>query len=208
MAEPPETQDAAIKEKWREIFNEPELNALEKQLDIDNQNIALYFQNFMAARAQVGETRFAFFPTVTANPSYSRSGAAGSAGTANGATGSGSTGGAGTAASTTPVGSSAPREAATTASLRRYDTGLDPYLDEISAQLTLLNNQRAQVADRRSGPPDRGHAICKRRSSSWPFSRPSCSGLSCGAAVTKSSAPYPPPSRNSRFPAPSYTRSG
>ena len=43
------------------MFNEPELNALEEQLNIDNQNIAQYFQNFMAARAQVREARAGFF---------------------------------------------------------------------------------------------------------------------------------------------------
>ncbi len=46
---PASPQDAALKGKWWEIFNEPELNALEEQLNIDNQNIAQFFQNFMAA---------------------------------------------------------------------------------------------------------------------------------------------------------------
>jgi hypothetical protein len=32
-------QDAALRGKWWEIYNEPELNALEDQLNIDNQNI-------------------------------------------------------------------------------------------------------------------------------------------------------------------------
>jgi NodT family efflux transporter outer membrane factor (OMF) lipoprotein len=64
------------------MFNEPELNPLEDQLNIDNQNIAQYFQNFMAARAQVSEARAGYFPTVTANPAYTRT----SAGTAAGGT--------------------------------------------------------------------------------------------------------------------------
>ncbi len=50
--QPAQPQDAALKGKWWEVFNEPELNALEEQLDINNQNIATYFQNFMAARAR------------------------------------------------------------------------------------------------------------------------------------------------------------
>ncbi len=65
-------QDAVLKGKWWEMFKEPELNALEEQLNIDNQNIAQYFQNFMAARAQVREARAGYFPTVTAGPSYTR----------------------------------------------------------------------------------------------------------------------------------------
>ena len=64
----PSLQDATLKGKWWEIFNEPELNALEEQFNIDNQNIKQYFENFMAARAQVREARAAYFPTVKANP--------------------------------------------------------------------------------------------------------------------------------------------
>jgi NodT family efflux transporter outer membrane factor (OMF) lipoprotein len=71
--QPAHPQDAAMKGKWWEIFNEPELNSLEEQLNINNQNIAQYFQNFMAARAQVREARSSFFPTLTTTPSYSRS---------------------------------------------------------------------------------------------------------------------------------------
>jgi NodT family efflux transporter outer membrane factor (OMF) lipoprotein len=70
---PAQPQDGALKGKWWEIFNEPELNALEEQLNIDNQNIAQYFQNFMAARAQVSEARAGLFPTVSVNPAYSKS---------------------------------------------------------------------------------------------------------------------------------------
>jgi NodT family efflux transporter outer membrane factor (OMF) lipoprotein len=71
--QPAQPQDAALKGKWWEMFNEPELNALEDQLNIDNQNIAQYFQNFMAARAQVGEARAGYYPTVTADPSVTNS---------------------------------------------------------------------------------------------------------------------------------------
>ena len=69
---PAQPQDAVLKGKWWEAFNEPELNTLEEQLDINNQNIAQYFQNFMAARAQVREARSQYYPTLTADPSFSR----------------------------------------------------------------------------------------------------------------------------------------
>ena len=49
------------------------MNALEDQLNINNQNIKLYFENYMEARALVGEARALYFPTATANPSYTRS---------------------------------------------------------------------------------------------------------------------------------------
>src|SRR5208282_579499 len=58
--QPTKPQDAVLKGKWWETFNEPELNALEDQLDINNQNIAQSFQNFMAARAQVREARASY----------------------------------------------------------------------------------------------------------------------------------------------------
>ncbi len=66
-------QDAALRGKWWEIFNEPELNALEDQLNIDNQNIRQAFENFMQARAAVREARSLFFPTVSVGGSYTRS---------------------------------------------------------------------------------------------------------------------------------------
>ena len=73
MWKPAQPGDAMIKGKWWEIFKEPELNALEEQVNINNQNIAQYFQNFMAARAQVREARSNYYPTVGTAPSYSRS---------------------------------------------------------------------------------------------------------------------------------------
>jgi NodT family efflux transporter outer membrane factor (OMF) lipoprotein len=70
---PAQPQDAVLKGKWWEIFNEPELNDLEEQLNINNQNIAQFFQNFMAARAQVSVARASYFPTVSTTPSVTRS---------------------------------------------------------------------------------------------------------------------------------------
>src|SRR5208337_4342753 len=66
-------QDAMLRGNWWEVFNEPELNALEEQLNIDNQNIKVYFQNYMAARAVIAEARAQYWPTITANPSWNRS---------------------------------------------------------------------------------------------------------------------------------------
>jgi len=66
-------QDAMLKGKWWEIYNEPELNQLEDQLDINNQNIKVYFENFMEARALIREARAQYWPTVTTSPSWNRS---------------------------------------------------------------------------------------------------------------------------------------
>jgi NodT family efflux transporter outer membrane factor (OMF) lipoprotein len=105
-------QDAALKGKWWEMFNEAELNSLEDQLNIDNQNIAQYFQNFMAARAQVSEARAAYLPTVTANPAYTRTSvgtaAAATVTTTGGTTGVSSPSSSSTTARTTITGYSLP----------------------------------------------------------------------------------------------------
>ena len=65
--------DATLRGKWWEIYNEPELNALEEQLNVDNQNIREAFENFMEARAVVRETRSQYFPTISVGPQYTRS---------------------------------------------------------------------------------------------------------------------------------------
>jgi len=69
---PATPQDAVLRGKWWELYQEPELNTLEEKLNISNQNIAQSFQNFMAARAQVKQARAAYYPTVSIEPSYTR----------------------------------------------------------------------------------------------------------------------------------------
>jgi NodT family efflux transporter outer membrane factor (OMF) lipoprotein len=84
--------DAMLRGKWWEIFNDPELNALEEQVNINNQNIKQYFENFMEARAIVREARSQYFPTLTAVPSITRSRTSANVGTSTGTgTGTGST---------------------------------------------------------------------------------------------------------------------
>ena len=61
-------QDSALHGKWWEIFGDPQLNALEEQVNISNQNIAASFASFLQARALVKQARSQYFPTVTTNP--------------------------------------------------------------------------------------------------------------------------------------------
>ena len=70
---PAQPADAKLRGKWWEIFNDSELNALEEQLDINNQNIKQFFENFMEARAIVREARSQYFPTLSVAPSFNRS---------------------------------------------------------------------------------------------------------------------------------------
>jgi NodT family efflux transporter outer membrane factor (OMF) lipoprotein len=73
-------QDAMLKGKWWEIYNEPELNALEEQLQIDNQNIKVSFENFMEARALIREAKAQYWPTITTSPGWSRTKSSGNLG--------------------------------------------------------------------------------------------------------------------------------
>lgn len=65
-------KDDALRGKWWEMFNDPELNALEDQVNISNQNIAAAAATFLSARALVKEARAQYFPTVTTNPAITR----------------------------------------------------------------------------------------------------------------------------------------
>ncbi len=86
-------KDDALRGKWWEIFNDPQLNALEEKVNVSNQNIAAAAASFFAARALVKEARSQLFPTVTTNPSITvqRSSATLSTGGAGGSSGTGST---------------------------------------------------------------------------------------------------------------------
>ena len=66
-------QDALLHGKWWEIYNDPELNALEDQLNINNQNIKVSFENFMEARTLVTQARAQLYPTLGTTPSFQRS---------------------------------------------------------------------------------------------------------------------------------------
>ena len=78
-------QDSALHGKWWEIFGDPQLNALEEQVNISNQNVASAFANFMAARALVREARAQYFPTASVSPSITHQHQPSSLGSAPGA---------------------------------------------------------------------------------------------------------------------------
>lgn len=66
-------QAAMIRGNWWEIYHQPELNTLEDQLNINNQSIKIYFENYMAARAVIAQARSLYWPTITTSPAFSRS---------------------------------------------------------------------------------------------------------------------------------------
>jgi NodT family efflux transporter outer membrane factor (OMF) lipoprotein len=63
--------DAMLKGKWWEVYNDPNLNALEEQVVISNQNVLAAEGQYRAARGAVQVARSALFPTVTASPGAS-----------------------------------------------------------------------------------------------------------------------------------------
>ncbi|HYL63142.1 MAG TPA: efflux transporter outer membrane subunit [Candidatus Methylomirabilis sp.] len=64
-----EPKDDAIRSRWWEVYQDPELNKLEEKLNVSNQTVAAAAANFLAARAMVREARSQYFPSGTTNPS-------------------------------------------------------------------------------------------------------------------------------------------
>lgn len=68
-----EPNDAVIRGKWWEAFNDSKLNELEEKAAASNQIIAAAAANFLAARSLVRQARSQYFPTITTNPSIMNS---------------------------------------------------------------------------------------------------------------------------------------
>jgi NodT family efflux transporter outer membrane factor (OMF) lipoprotein len=66
-------QDAASRGRWWEMFGDPGLDALMEQVEISNQNVLVAEAQFRRAQAIVAASRAAYFPTVTADASITRS---------------------------------------------------------------------------------------------------------------------------------------
>jgi NodT family efflux transporter outer membrane factor (OMF) lipoprotein len=57
---------------WWEIFQDPQLNALEQQINASNQNLKAAVAQYQQSRAALRYVRADYYPTVTAAPSASR----------------------------------------------------------------------------------------------------------------------------------------
>jgi NodT family efflux transporter outer membrane factor (OMF) lipoprotein len=64
--------DALHRGRWWEIFNDPELNALETQVDPANETLKSAEARFRQARALIRENRASKYPTVTAGAGITR----------------------------------------------------------------------------------------------------------------------------------------
>jgi NodT family efflux transporter outer membrane factor (OMF) lipoprotein len=73
-------RDSVARGKWWEIFGDPDLNALEEQIDLNSQTLAQAEANYRGARAAVRVARAGLFPTLTTAPAVSGSRTSGSIG--------------------------------------------------------------------------------------------------------------------------------
>jgi NodT family efflux transporter outer membrane factor (OMF) lipoprotein len=64
--------ELGLRGNWWEIFQDPQLNALEQQVNISNQNIKAAQAQYTQARALVRFNRADYFPTVAAAPAAAR----------------------------------------------------------------------------------------------------------------------------------------
>jgi NodT family efflux transporter outer membrane factor (OMF) lipoprotein len=62
-------KDAIPRGKWWEIYNDPQLNALEEQVSISNQNLLAAEAQFRGARDAVRIARSSLYPVVSGSPS-------------------------------------------------------------------------------------------------------------------------------------------
>lgn len=60
------------KGSWWTIYNDPQLNALEAQVDINNQNIIQYEARYRNARATINSIRAQLYPTLSGALSFNR----------------------------------------------------------------------------------------------------------------------------------------
>ncbi|QKZ05925.1 MULTISPECIES: efflux transporter outer membrane subunit [Pseudomonas] len=66
-------QDELPKGPWWELYQDPQLNALTAQVQLNNQNVALYAAQYRQALALVRESRADLFPTLSGTASSTRS---------------------------------------------------------------------------------------------------------------------------------------
>jgi NodT family efflux transporter outer membrane factor (OMF) lipoprotein len=69
---PAEPNDQNFATNWWEIFQDPQLNALELQVNVSNQNLKAAEAAYTQARAVLRYSRADYFPTLTVDPSVTR----------------------------------------------------------------------------------------------------------------------------------------
>src|SRR3954469_1750678 len=75
--------DSVLRGKWWEIYQDPQLNALQERINVSNQTLKAAQDQFMQARAVVRQNRASYYPTVSAGGSASRNRLSSNRGIAN-----------------------------------------------------------------------------------------------------------------------------
>ena len=148
-------QDAVLRGKWWEIYGDQTLNELEERVANSNQSIIAAEANYRASQAMVQQAEAAFFPTLSLNPSVTRSRSSASVETLGGA---GSTSGAITGIGTTGTGTTGTGTTtgtATTGTPTATGTSVAPHTIyalplEASYQIDLWGSVRNNVAENRA----------------------------------------------------------
>ena len=69
---PASPSDGMLRGKWWELYQDPQLNALEERIAIDNHTLRQATETYLAAHALVASARSGLFPTISAGPSIER----------------------------------------------------------------------------------------------------------------------------------------
>lgn len=62
-------QDQLAKGKWWELYQDPQLDALEDKIEVSNQNLKAAYDQYMSTRDVVRQARSEIFPTLSVQPS-------------------------------------------------------------------------------------------------------------------------------------------
>lgn len=138
IAEPKDTQ---IPTNWWEVYGDVKLDELERRIAISNQTVAAAEANYRASKALVAQAQAAFFPTLSLDPSASRSRT--SLAVATSSAGNAAAGASGAAAAAAAASAAASAKAAT----EPHNLYTVPV--EASYQLDLWGSVRNSVAQSR-----------------------------------------------------------
>ncbi|HXN79916.1 MAG TPA: TolC family protein, partial [Steroidobacteraceae bacterium] len=70
---PADPQDTKPRGAWWDLYDDPDLDALMRQVAVSNQNVRLAAARYDQAVALLGNARSGYFPTITADVSSTRS---------------------------------------------------------------------------------------------------------------------------------------
>ena len=69
---PVEPSDQVAKGNWWDVYEDPQLNALEAQIDVSNQNLKAAQERFEQARAAIRISKSNYYPTITGGASVTQ----------------------------------------------------------------------------------------------------------------------------------------